>query len=278
MSHRPVASVVVTSYNTPNRLLAISLLSILGQSLEDIELILVVDGDLTPENEELVDSLQRADERLVVFQPGRVGRAQALNLGLDAARSPLIGIQDADDASHPRRLEIQSALLELTPKLAVLGAGARISASVTATADWPLSDGDPKVFVVGRSLLRSNPVVHSSVLARREALVAVGGYDERRTAQFDYDLLLRLKAQGISIGHCDLPLVLQRRHPGQFFEGLAPASRAWGSCRLQLTHISQLEGPAKLAYYGVAGGRFAYQVARGMAWHRAAGRHRSAAA
>jgi glycosyltransferase involved in cell wall biosynthesis len=271
----PAATVVVTSYATPTGLLAISLLSILGQTMEDLELILVVDGDLGPESEELLDSLERADDRLVVFRPGRVGRAQALNLGLDAARSPLIGIQDADDASHPRRLEIQSALLKLTPKLAVLGAGARVSASVTATADWPLSDGDPKVFVVGRSLLRSNPVVHSSVLARREALLAVGGYDERRTAQFDYDLLLRLKAESLAIGHCDLPLVLQRRHPGQFFEGLAPTSRAWGSCRLQLTHISQLEGPVKLAYYGVAGGRFAYQVGRGMAWHRASRRHRA---
>jgi len=271
----PAVTVVVTSYATPTGLLAISLLSILGQTMEDLELILVVDGDLSPESEELLDSLQRADDRLVVFRPGRVGRAQALNLGLDAARSPLVGIQDADDASHPRRLEIQSALLQLTPKLAVLGAGARVSTSITATADWPLGDGDPKVFVVGRSLLRSNPVVHSSVLARREALLAVGGYDERRTAQFDYDLLLRLKAEGLAIGHCDLPLVLQRRHPGQFFEGLAPASRAWGSVRLQLTHIGQLDGPVKFAYYGVGGGRFAYQVARGMAWHRASRRRSS---
>ena len=77
------------------------------------------------------------------------------------------------------------------------------------------------------------------------------------------------------ISRGSLPLVLQRRHPGQYFEGLAPASRAWGSCRLQVTHISQLQGPVKLAYYGVAGGRFAYQVARGMAWHRASRRHRS---
>lgn len=271
----PAASVVVTSYNTPTGLLAISLTSILGQTLEDLELVLVVDGDLTPDSAELIEALQRADDRLVVFRPGRVGRAQALNLGLDAARARLIGIQDADDASHPRRLEIQSALLERTPKLALIGADARVSASVTATADWQLRDDDPKVSVVGRSLLRSNPVVHSSVLARREALRAVGGYDERRRAQFDYDLLLRLKAEGLAIGHCSLPLVLQRRHPGQYFEGLAPASRAWGSCRLQVTHISQLQGPVKLAYYGVAGGRFAYQVARGMAWHRASRRHRS---
>jgi glycosyltransferase involved in cell wall biosynthesis len=265
-------SVVVTSYATPSRLLGISLTSALAQSLTDLELVLVVDGDLSVENRRLIDELQEADDRLVVVKPGRVGRAKALNLGLDVARAPLVAIQDADDASHPRRLEIQTRLLTLTPKLTVLGAASTISTSVTAGAEWNLPDGDPKVLVVGRSLLRSNPVVHSSVLVRRDALLGVGGYDERRRAQFDYDLLLRIKAQGLAIGHCDLPLVLQRRHPGQFFEGLAPASRAWGSVRLQLTHIGQLDGPVKFAYYGVGGGRFAYQVARGVAWHRASRR------
>ena len=271
----PKVSVVVTSYATPTRLLAISLTSVLEQSIEDLELVLVADGELAPENQEVVDELARADERLVVVNPGRVGRAKALNLGLDVARAPLVAIQDADDASHPQRLEIQTRLMTKTPKLSVLGAASTISSSVTANADWDLPDGDPKVIVVGRSLLRSNPVVHSSVLVRRDALLGVGGYDERRRAQFDYDLLLRLKAQGMAIGHCELPLVLQRRHPGQFFEGLAPASRAWGSVRLQLTHIGQLDGPVKFAYYGVGGGRFAYQVARGMAWHRASRRRAS---
>lgn len=269
---RPEVSVVVTSYATPTRLLAISLTSALTQSITDLEIVLVIDGDLSAENRELIEELQRTDDRLVVVTPGRVGRAKALNLGLDAARAPLVAIQDADDASHPRRLEIQTDLLRKTPKLTVLGAASTISTSVTATAEWTLPAGEPKVLVVGRSLLRSNPVVHSSVLVRRDALLGVGGYDERRRAQFDYDLLLRLKAQGLAIGHCDLPLVLQRRHPGQFFEGLAPASRAWGSVRLQLAHIGQLDGPVKFAYYGVGGGRFAYQVARGMAWHRASRR------
>jgi len=268
----PEVSVLVTSYATPTRLLAISLTSALAQSITDIETVLVIDGDLSAENRELISDIERTDDRLVVVTPGRVGRAKALNLGLDVARAPLVAIQDADDASHPRRLEIQTDLLRRTPKLTVLGAASTISSSVTATADWTLPKGDPKVLVVGRSLLRSNPVVHSSVLVRRDALLGVGGYDERRRAQFDYDLLLRLKAQGLAIGHCDLPLVLQRRHPGQFFEGLAPASRAWGSVRLQLAHIGQLDGPVKYAYYGVGGGRFAYQVARGMAWHRASRR------
>ena len=118
----PKVSVVVTSYATPTRLLAISLTSVLEQSIEDLELVLVADGELAPENQEVVDELARADDRLVVVNPGRVGRAKALNLGLDVARAPLVAIQDADDASHPQRLEIQTRLMTKTPKLSVLGA------------------------------------------------------------------------------------------------------------------------------------------------------------
>ena len=108
----PTASVVVTTYATPPDLLAIGIDSLLGQTLTDIEVVLVVDGDLTPGAEEVVTARADADPRLVVLRPGRVGRARALNLGVRAASAPLVGIQDADDASHPRRLEVQVARLD----------------------------------------------------------------------------------------------------------------------------------------------------------------------
>jgi hypothetical protein len=121
---------------------------------------------------------------------------------------------------------------------------------------------------VGDALLRSNPIVHSSVLARASALDEVGGYDERRSAQFDYDLLLRLHDGGSTLALVDLPLVVHRRHPGQFFEGLAPLQRAWGSYRLQQTHIDRLPPLRRLGYSAVAVGRLGYQVARSKVWHR----------
>src|SRR4029079_19378984 len=125
-----------------------------------------------------------------VLRPGRVGRARALNLGVRAASAPLVGIQDADDASHPRRLEVQVAQMDADPGLALLGTDFRVSTSLTETADWELPDRGARAVTVGDALLRSNPIVHSSVLARASVLDRIGGYDERRTAQFDYDLLL----------------------------------------------------------------------------------------
>src|SRR4051794_10489708 len=268
----PAASVVVTTYATPPDLLAIGLDSLLGQTLEDVEVVLVVDGDPTPDAAAVIADRAEADGRLVVLRPGRVGRARALNLGVRAATAPLVGIQDADDASPPRRLEVQARLLDADPGLALLGTGFRVSTSLTDGADWQLP-GDPpgqgaRAVTLGDALLRSNPIVHSSVLARASVLHEVGGYDERRSAQFDYDLLLRLHDEGAALALVDLPLVMHRRHPNQFFEGLAPLQRAWGSYRLQQTHIDRLPALRRAGYSVVALGRFGYQVARSKAWHR----------
>jgi len=276
----PTASVVVTTYATPAELLAMSVDSLLGQTVADVEVVLVVDGDPAPDTAGVIESRERSDPRLVVLRPGRVGRARALNLGVRAASAPLVGIQDADDASHPRRIEAQVRLFAADPDLTLLGTGCRVSSSLTATADWTLP-GDPtgagaRAVPVERSLLCSNPIVHSSLLARAEAIDELGGYDERRVAQYDYDLLLRLQAAGGHLALVDLPLVMHRRHPNQFFEGLAPVHRAWGSYRLQQSYISELPIGSRATFSTVALARLVYQVGRGVAWHRTSRRRRDA--
>jgi glycosyltransferase involved in cell wall biosynthesis len=265
----PIVSVVVTTHATPTPLLAVALDSLLDQTLAELEVVLVADGDLDPEAESLVEILADADARLVVLRPGRVGRARALNLGREAARAELVAIQDADDASHPRRLEIQVAQLACLPGVAALGAEAMFVEGVDARADWDLADDALRITRVDRAMLWSNPIVHSSLVVRRGALDDVGGYDQSRVAQFDYDLYLRLRDQGWGVARCELPLVLHRRHPDQFFEGLPPWRRAWSSCRLQLDHIRAEPAPRRWGYRGVALARLGYQVGRGMAWHRA---------
>ncbi len=271
-SSNPQVSVVLTTYATPARLLEVALRSVLDQTIAEHEVVLVADGPLEADAAAVVDEL-RADRRLVLVEPGRVGRARALNLGIEAARAPLVAIQDADDASHPRRLEIQAAVLGCLPELAALAAIAVEVDGVEAVADWELPVGRLEVRPLDRELLVSNPVVHSSLVVRRSALEAMGGYDESRRAQYDYDLLLRLRAAGLGVGRCQQPLVLQRWHANQFFEGLQPVSRAWSSCRLQLASIGREPWPGRWLYTGLAMARLGYQIGRSMAWHRAASRN-----
>ncbi len=83
---RPAVSVVVTTHGTPAPLLAMALSSLLDQTLRSLELVLVADGALDPEARQVVMDLAENDPRLVLIEPGRVGRGRALNIGVDAAR------------------------------------------------------------------------------------------------------------------------------------------------------------------------------------------------
>lgn len=232
----PRASVVVTTFRTRGDALHSSLTSVLTQTERRLELVVVVDG--TPRRDErLVLAELAADPRLVLVEPGRVGRGRALDLGIRAATAPLVAIQDADDESHPERLARQLAVLDADPRLALLGAGTRWTRRWDDHADWTLPPERAEVHAVGDELLVRNPFTHSSVVVRREWLDAVGGYGHGLRRHFDYDLYLRLRRAGAALAQLDQPLVLRRRHEDQAFErpGAAP-QRVWATYRLQASH------------------------------------------
>jgi len=94
--------------------------SILSQTFKDFEWIIVDDGsqDRTPE---LLHELALKDDRIKVFQPGRLGRAQALNYAVERARGEYIVQQDFDDISYPQRIEKQVAFLDKHSEIGVVG-------------------------------------------------------------------------------------------------------------------------------------------------------------
>lgn len=230
-------SALVTTYRTPAPLLREALTGLLEQTEHDLEVLVVCDGDPGPAQEEELDAASR-DPRVRVLRPGRVGRGRALNLAVEAANAPYVAIQDADDASHPRRLEWQLDALDLHPDVAVLGTGALRTRDQTARADWAVPAERPPVRPVGRRLLVANPLVHSSVVARRDAVLAVGGYDASRRWQFDHDLYLRVRREGGGVAVLGVPLVLKRLHVGQVFESGPALPRLWSSYRLQIAALA----------------------------------------
>src|SRR5581483_7511867 len=76
--------------------------SVLGQSLTELELVVVDDGS-TDGTSRILASYR--DERLRVLAGPARGLAPSLNAGIQAARADLIGRMDADDVSEPNRLE-----------------------------------------------------------------------------------------------------------------------------------------------------------------------------
>ena len=80
----------------------------MNQSFRDLELIAIDDGSI-----DSTGAVLRAfsDPRVRVLDGGGRGVAHAANLGLAAARAPLIARMDADDECHPRKLELSLAAL-----------------------------------------------------------------------------------------------------------------------------------------------------------------------
>jgi glycosyltransferase involved in cell wall biosynthesis len=161
--------------------------SVLGQSLADLELIVVDDGSVD-ETPALLAGF--GDPRLRVIRQDRLGLVAALNRGVDAAAALYVARMDADDVSLPERLERQAAFLEGHPRTALVVPGVELvdeKGNPVGTIVLPPGDADLR-----RRLLLRNPITHGSVVLRRSAVEAAGGYRAVHGANEDYDLWRRL--------------------------------------------------------------------------------------
>ena len=163
--------------------------AILAQTVHDLELIVIDDGstDATPA---VIERAVARDPRVRALSMGRnVGIARSLNEGLQTARAPIVAIQDADDHSAPERLERQLAVLDAEPDVAVVGT------RMHEVDEQGRSLAPRTSFAAGgvnRVLPRFNPIPNTSAALRRDAALAVGGYDSRFRYAMEYDLWLRL--------------------------------------------------------------------------------------
>ena len=185
----PAVSVLLPVHNGAAYLRA-ALDSVMRQTFRDFELIVVDDGS-TDESPAIVRSLD--DPRIRLIQSSeRLRICKALNLGIEHARGRLIARMDADDVSHPRRLERQVRFLGRHPEVGFCGSWVRRFGEQQAPQAYrrPVGSARVRAFAVF-----DNPLVHSSVMFRRDLLrrLDVAYRDEFADAE-DYDLWNRLFA------------------------------------------------------------------------------------
>lgn len=192
-SDSPLISVIMPVFNA-ERYLRSAIQSILVQTYQNLELIIVNDGS-TDRSFSLVDTI--SDQRIrVIHGNGHRGIASALNLGIRNARGAYIARMDADDVSLPSRFERQLHFLQNHEQIALAGSAARYICPKGSPLDKePISFARYTPERVRRALLSQNVIPHSSIMARAHIFKRYP-YDERLAWGQDYELWLRLLSDG----------------------------------------------------------------------------------
>jgi glycosyltransferase involved in cell wall biosynthesis len=182
-----MVSVVIACYDL-GQYLDEAVASVLAQTYQDVEVIVVDDGSTDAETCRLLEDYQRPRTR--VLRLSHKGLAAARNAGIAAASGEYLCALDADDRLEPRFLEKAVCALDADPSMTFVSCWLR--AFGAERWEWKPERCDLP------SLLTEDTVLTAAVV-RREAVLAVGGYDTGMPAQGDedWDLWLTL----VELGH-----------------------------------------------------------------------------
>ena len=168
--------------------------SVLRQTLGDLELIVVDDGS----DDGTERALAGLDERLRYRWRANGGVSAARNAGIRLARAPVVAFLDSDNRWLPHHLAVVCGALARHPAAVLASTCPRFRLSGRERA------GDARlVDFLPRAVLSNDLGFVSCIAVRRDALLAVGGFDEQLPVLEDNDLWLRLAMRGpfAMVGH-----------------------------------------------------------------------------
>jgi glycosyltransferase involved in cell wall biosynthesis len=184
----PKVSVILPTYNRVEYIKQ-SIVSVLKQTLENIELIVIDDGS-EDNTENVVVGI--SDERIkYVKNKTNIGVTKSLNRGIEIASGKYIArIDDQDEWGDDNKLKKQVGFLEDNEEYVLIGTGVVVTNTKGGEKFRylkPVTDND-----IRRNMLQKNCFAHPSVVFCKDAFEKVGGYNESVKVGQDYDLWLRL--------------------------------------------------------------------------------------
>ena len=209
MTPPPRVSVIVPCYNG-EEYVAETIRSVMEQSLDDLELIVLDDGS-EDGSEAVIQGFD--DPRLVYVAKSNSGVADTRNRGVDLARASVIAFLDADDLYERSNLEKKIDFLDRHSDIGL------VHCDVVHFDDSGPLKIELRAECVGDALhaiLEFSTMVNGpcSAVMRKGLFQEAGGFDALLSTAADRDLWIRLAAR-TRIGYIDEPLARYRRHPGQ---------------------------------------------------------------
>lgn len=253
----PSISVVIPAFNRVGTIRA-AVESVLCQSYADFELLVVDDGSTDGTMSALGDM---SDPRLRLLANCRnMGPSAARNMGIRAARANWVAFQDSDDEWLPEKLSKQMArIVSNGPETIAAYCGMLIDAPKDGSLGregvryYPDASLGVREGNLLEPLLRRSLISTQTLIARRDALLKIGGFDESLPALEDWDCVLQVARMG-TFAFVDEPLVKQHFSPNSITRDRAK----WASARERVVtkNLDLLQDrPAVLAghYRSIAG-------------------------
>ena len=174
-----------------------SIASVLDQDFIDFEFI-IIDDCSTDNTAKIISTF--GDKRIKYYKnEDNVGQTKSLNLGLYKSNSKYVARIDADDLFKPSKLSTQYKYMEKHPDIAACGTGSVKINDVGEKVGIRISPTSHEEITF--TMLYRSPMIHVSILMRRECIISLNGYNEKYPICADYDLWSRLIRNGFQLAN-----------------------------------------------------------------------------
>ncbi|WP_461202969.1 glycosyltransferase family 2 protein [Enterococcus sp. N342-3-1-2] len=216
----PLVSIILTVYNGEKTILK-TLESLISQSYLNIEII-IVDDISTDDTKIMIKNFIISNElqsKVRYFSTPKKGRSTSLNYAISQCNGKYVANIDADDLSHPNRIEKQVKFLQAYPDISLVASKALIIFE-NQLPQWDKIDlFNYKYKKVDNKIKYTNPILHPSVMINMENMNKDKfHYNESLDKVIDYDLWLRLFNENFSMVILEDELVAKRIHKYQSYE------------------------------------------------------------
>ena len=197
-NYAPLVSIIMPTYNTAH-LIRASLASVLAQTYQATEIIVVNDG--SPDTEELEAALAPWQDRIIYIRQENKRAAGARNTAIRHARGELLAFLDSDDVWFPDHLSAQVKLFQQHPDWDLVYSDC--FAWADPNSQQTFMEVCPSLGEAGfESLVEERcQIPVSTVVARKSIIEKAGLFDESLVRCDDYDMWLRIAFLGAKIGY-----------------------------------------------------------------------------
>ncbi len=211
----PKVSVIVPVYNA-EKFLGETVESILEQTYQDFEIIIVNDGS-TDKSAEIIKSLD--DERIICIYQKNQGVSAARNKAILQSRGEYIALLDHDDLWLPEKLEKQIPVLDGNSEVGLVYSDCYCVDIKEKVIERAFEQTKPFRGAVLPELFLSNFIPCLTAVIRKTVFEKAGLFDPKFTIAEEYDFFLRA-AKNCKIEYVDLPLAKYRVHEGNISKDL----------------------------------------------------------